>query len=412
MVFSDNTMKSISNIIKKLPQSPGVYIFKNRAGEIIYIGKAVNINRRVKNYFIGTHDIKTTRLMQEVVSIDYKKTQSALEALILEANYTKQYKPIYNIKQKDDKTFLYVWISREQFPIIELVRGSNIASLPEKNPKLFGPYLSGVSLKAALEILRPIIPYRSCHKLPKRMCLFGHIGLCSAPCLPAGRHGESNISPQDYKQNIRQLIQFLKGNKKSVVRTYIKLMKQASAQNDFEATAIYRDKVKSLQHIKDVATLGRESNPTKYHRIEGYDISNISGVNATGSMVVFIEGQSEKSEYRKFKIKTIAGANDIAMLQEILRRRFRHNEWQKPNLIIIDGGQAQLNTTISVLNKKNLIIPVIAIAKGPSRKKSDLRFSGTDPGSDINLIRQVRNEAHRFAIGYYRKLHRKKLVQS
>lgn len=394
----------IDSIMKRLPQSPGVYIFKNRKGEIIYVGKAVNLCRRVTSYFKEPRDTKTTKLAREIAAIDFKQTQSALEALIWEANYIKQYQPIYNIKLKDDKSFLYIWISREDFPKIEIIRGSDISLIKEKNPKLFGPYLSGASLRAALEILRPIISYRSCRRMPKKMCLFGHLNLCSAPC-------EGKISQIDYKQNIRQLDQFLKGNKQAVIRSLHKLMEKASAEKFFEAAAVYRDKIRALEHIKDVAALARETRPTKYQRIEGYDVSNISGVNATGSMVVFIEGQSEKSEYRKFKIKSVAGANDVAMLREVLCRRFNHYEWSRPDLIIIDGGQIQLNAVIEILNKNNLIIPIIAIAKGPTRKKSDLRFSGAEPGGDINLVRRVRNEAHRFAIGYYRIIHRGSLIR-
>jgi len=394
--------KKISN----LPLSPGVYIFRDKAAKIIYIGKAVNLRRRVSDYYRGAHDTKTTALVSEIARIDHKKTKSALEAMILEANLIKKHQPIYNIKEKDDKSYLYLWISRGDWPRVDLVRATDLHNIPEKSPRLFGPYTSGGALKSALEIIRPILPYRSCRKMPKRRCLYGHLGLCPVPC-------EGLISKAEYKKQINQLIAFFRGSYRTVVQQLRREMRQASKNKDYELAAILRDKVRALQHIKDIAVLQRDDRPSVYQRIEGYDISNISGLNATGSMVVFINGQSEKSEYRKFKIKSVSGANDTAMIGEVLVRRLRHKEWRLPDLIVIDGGEGQLNVAAKALVAAGLSqIPIVAIAKGPQRKKDEFRFRGRVPDRDLKLFKQVRDESHRFAIGYYRKLHRKSSLVS
>lgn len=387
-------------IINTLPVSPGVYIFHDKLGKIIYIGKAVNLKRRVSSYFIGAHDAKTSILVSEIASIDNQPTASALEALILEANLIKQHQPIYNIKEKDDKSYLYVWISKEDYPRISFVRGTELHTIPEKSPTLFGPYTSGPSLRNAMDTIRKIIPYRTCRKMPKKRCLYGVLGLCDAPC-------ESGIAPSDYQKQITDIKQILKGQTASVINSLKTAMRQASKEKNFELARQLRDRVFGLQHIKDISVIAKDEPMTIYRRIEGYDISNIQGVMATGSMVVFADGVSEKSEYRKFKIKSISGANDTAMLGEVLTRRLRHKEWPMPDLIVVDGGEGQVNSAAKALASAGLnSIPLVAIAKGPGRRRDDFRFRGRVPERNLRLFKQVRDEAHRFAIGYYRKLHR------
>lgn len=396
----------IKNILSNLPQSPGVYKFFDKNGKIIYVGKAVNLKRRVSSYFRGAHDRKTTQLVSNITNVEIEETSSALEAMILEANLIKKYNPIYNIASKDDKSYLYLWISKGDWPRVATVRATDLHNIPEKNSRLFGPYTSGASLKSALEIIRPIIPYRSCKTMPKSKCLYGHLGLCPAPC-------ESKISKDDYKKLIDQLISFFRGNKRTIVQDLRREMKVASKNHAFEKAALLRDKIRALEHIKDIAVLQRDDRPTIYKRIEGYDISNISGIAATGSMVVFLEGQSEKSEYKKFKIKSISGANDIAMMMEVLSRRANHKEWPTPDLIVVDGGEGQLNAAAKALVSSPLgQVPMVAIAKGPQRKRDDFRFRGRVPERNLKLFKQVRDEAHRFAIGYYRKLHRNTMSKS
>lgn len=429
--------KNIQNKIKNLPQSPGVYKFLDKSGRIIYVGKAVNLRRRVTSYFTGAHDRKTTLLVSNINRLEIEETPSALEAMILEANLIKKYNPIYNIASKDDKSYLYLWISKGDWPRVATVRATDLHNIPEKNPRLFGPYTSAVALKSALEIIRPIIPYRSCKTMPKSKCLYGHLGLCPAPCIspdrlslrggvitdkaiPRGRDcfgvprndKIEGITKKEYRNNIDQLIAFFRGNKRTIVQELKRDMKIASKNNHFEKAALLRDKIRALEHIKDVAMISADDKPTIYKRIEGYDISNISGIAATGSMVVFQDGQSEKSEYRKFKIKNVKGANDTAMMAEVLERRSRHNDWPIPDLIVIDGGEGQLSAAAKALVSSPLEqVPMVAIAKGPQRKRDDFRFRGRVPERNLKLFKQVRDEAHRFAIGYYRKLHRKTISE-
>jgi excinuclease ABC subunit C len=389
----------LTKIIKQLPSSPGVYIMKNAHGAVTYVGKAVNLNRRVSSYFVGAHDTKTDRLVAEISRIEHQPTDSALEALILEAQLIKKYSPKYNIIAKDDRSYLYVWISREKYPKVELVRGTDISKISESNPRLFGPYLSSQSLRAALDLIRKIVPYRSCHILPKKKCLYGFLSLCDAPCV-------AKIDVCEYRANTRELISFLNGNKRGVLRALNARMKVASKTREYEHAAILRDKINALNHIQDVAVLAKDDKLTMYDRIEGYDIANVSGQMATGSMVVFRYGQPEKSAYRKFRIKSVMQANDTAMLAEVLKRRLRHDEWPLPDIMLIDGGKPQVNIAIKILKEFKIAIPLVGIAKGPDRKKDEFIFAGHVGERNFQLFKQVRDEAHRFARGYYRFLHR------
>lgn len=388
----------IKDKIKKFPESSGVYIMKNNPGEIIYIGKATSLKERVRSYFSSYLPDKTRLQMKEVANIEYIETESPLEALILESNLIKKYSPFYNIKEKDDKSRIYVHITREDYPRIHLLRATDLQEIKEKNPILYGPFNSSKSIIEVLELIRKVVPYRSCNVMPKKRCLYGYIGQCEAPC-------EKLISKKEYKERIRSVRDFFEGRKKRVVQRLNRELKEAAKKLEFERAAKIRDHIFALDHIKQMFVIKNEAKTPLFRRIEGYDVSNISGAYATGSMVVFVDGMSEKSEYRKFKIKSVKGANDVAMLKEVLRRRFK-NEWDMPDLILIDGGRGQINGAISVLREIGLDIPVVGLAKGPDRKKDELVTSQTMPRGEIMLFKEVRDEAHRFAKGYYEKLHR------
>lgn len=385
--------------IKKFPDSPGVYLMRN--GEaIIYIGKATSLKERVRSYFVSNISQKTQKQMSEVTDIEIVETESALEALLLESRLIRKYSPKYNIKEKDDKSRTYVHITKESYPRIETLRETELGRL-DKSPTLYGPFMSAKSLSDVLDLIRKVTPFRSCRQMPKRKCLYGNIGLCSAPC--AGQ-----ITSSEYKNSVRRVRDFFEGKKSRVLSGLKKDLKKAVKKLEFEDAAKIRDQIFALEHIKQMFVISRDDNSTVFKRVEGYDISNISGEFATGSMVVFIDGISEKSEYRKFKMKWVKGANDIAMLQEVLTRRFR-NDWPLPDLILIDGGRGQVNAAAQVIKQSGLNIPIIGLAKGPDRKKDELITSTLLPRKDIALFKQVRDEAHRFAKGYYEKLHRKSL---
>lgn len=385
--------------IKKFPDSPGVYLMC-KGEEVIYIGKATSLKERVRSYFVSNIPYKTQKQMSEVSDIEIVETESALEALLLESRLIRKYSPRYNIREKDDKSRAYVHITKEEYPRIEILRETDLGGL-DKSPVLYGPFLSTKSLLDVLNLIRKIAPFRSCRRLAKRKCLYGNIGLCGAPCV-------GQISVEEYRKNIRRVRDFFEGKKGRVLLGLKRDMSVASKNQNYELAGKIRDQIYALEHINQMFVISKDDNSTVFKRIEGYDISNISGEYAVGSMVVFIDGISEKSEYRKFKIKWVKGANDTAMMQEILIRRFR-NDWPLPDLILIDGGRGQVNVAAQIVKQNGLNIPIIGLAKGPDRKKDELITSTLLPRKDIALFKQVRDEAHRFARGYYEKLHRKQL---
>jgi len=421
-VMSITTQK----LYKRLPETPGVYLMKGTSrtrasgtvrgthGRVLYIGKAANLRRRVSSYFTRPHDSRIEKMVNEVRRIDYKKTDTALEALILEAALIKKYKPPYNIREKDDKSFLYVEITDEAFPRVLLVRGK---TLRQAQGKRYGPFTSASSIREALRIIRRIFPFsiHPPHKQvmwgassPKksRACFDYEIGLCPGTCVGA-------ISKKDYLKNIRNIKLLFEGKKKTILKNLDKEMYTASKKLEFEKAVKLRKQIFALQHIQDVALIGDfESQMSNVkgqmlRRVEGYDVSNISGTSAVGAMVVFANGRPDKNEYRKFKIRTIMKSDDVGMLREILRRRFGNN-WSLPHLILIDGGKHQVNAAKSVLSECGLKIPVVGIAKGPKRKKNE--FIGQVPrGVDKNVLIRVRDEAHRFAVQYHRKVRGDKL---
>ena len=388
---------------------------KNAEGTVIYVGKATSLKRRVPNHFIRPHSPQIAEMTTKVVEIDYIEKPTALEALILEANLIKYYFPKYNIRDRDNKSFLYLVITDEDFPRPLLIRGADLEEQQAKNAKaVFGPYTSPRSLRAALDYIRKIFPWSTCLPGQPRACFSVHLGLCPGVCI-------GTADKKAYAKTIRDLIAFFEGRKEDIVKRYQKEMKKLAAEKRFEEATVIRNRLFSLEHIQDIAIMKREDEEVDrirdgeapvdlYGRIEGYDISNISGTSSVASMVVFENGAPAKAEYRKFRIKTVVGANDVASLQEVLMRRFR-NDWRKPDLLLIDGGLPQVHAVEQVIHHLNLGIPVVGIAKGPERKRNDV-ICGSKVNKaicdicekQVDLLAAVRDEAHRFAIGYHRNL--------
>ncbi|KKU94085.1 MAG: excinuclease ABC subunit C [Candidatus Jorgensenbacteria bacterium GW2011_GWA1_48_13] len=394
-----------------MPDSPGVYLMKNARGRILYIGKAANLKRRVSSYFLrparlpaGRQDSRIEKMVSEVRKIDYKKTDTALEALILEATLIKKHEPPYNVREKDDKSFLYVEITKDKFPRVLLVRGRAYrqAGKSRAGGDRFGPFTSASSAREALRIIRKIFPF-SVHPADKigkfkKPCFDYEIGLCPGTC--AGL-----IDKTDYLKNVRNIKLLFQGKKAAILRTLKREMEAASKRLDFEKAAKLRGRIFALEHVQDVALIKSEedSGTENKARIEGYDISDISGTSAVGAMVVFRGGRPAPNEYRKFKIGTVFKPNDTAMLKEVIGRRLNHREWPLPDLFLIDGGKPQVNAAKKILRDSGFVIPVVGIAKGAKRKKNE--FIGSIPYnlSPITLIK-VRNEAHRFAQSYHKRL--------
>ncbi|MBI5221073.1 MAG: GIY-YIG nuclease family protein [Candidatus Liptonbacteria bacterium] len=409
-------MPNITRIqVNKLPTKPGVYFMRDAKKRLLYIGKAVNLKRRVASYFQRPQESRLEHMVKQIARIEYRLTDTAIEALILEAELIKKLQPPYNILERDDKSFLRVVITKEDFPRVLLVREKELIARDNKSnrsnkshvPLLasFGPFTSGSAIRAALRILRRIFPY-SLHPTPyslhpARHCFDHQIGLCPGTCIGA-------ISKTEYRKTIRSLIRFFRGKKKVITREYEREMKIAARRLDFERAAELRRKVFALRHIQDVAVIKDEVSSQKSkvkssYRIEGYDISNISGMSAVGSMVVFENGEPAKNKYRKFRIRTVRGSNDVAMLREVILRRLRHTEWPDPDLILVDGGLAQVNAARAALKHLGKQIPVVGLAKGPERKRTDI-YGAIPAGTDKQTLIRIRDEAHRFAISYHRKL--------
>jgi len=403
---------------KKLPDTPGVYIMKDADGRVLYVGKAANLRRRVSSYFERPHDVRIQTLVSKIRAIEHWQTDTALEALILEAELIKTLTPPFNVREKDDKSFLYIEITKEKFPRVLLVRGKDIEA-----GKRYGPFTSASNVREALRIMRKIFPW-STHDPEvigkfKRPCFDYEVGLCPGTCVGA-------VTKDEYAKNIERLKLFFEGKKRRVITSFEKEMAAASRKLEFEKAERLRRQCFALQHIRDTAFIsdsavlvpnGKRETREGY-RIEGYDISNISGVDAVGSMVVFENGEPNKNEYRKFKIKSIFQPNDVGMLREVLERRFAHsvateqipNPWPLPDLILIDGGVPQVNAARRVLFRAGLKIPIVGIAKGPERKRNDIL--GVIPkGVTKETLIKVRNEAHRFAISYHKNVRGRRALQ-
>ncbi|PIP23872.1 MAG: hypothetical protein COX90_00655 [Candidatus Nealsonbacteria bacterium CG_4_10_14_0_2_um_filter_38_17] len=436
--------------IERLPASPGVYYLKNRR-KILYIGKASNIRERVKTHF-QQPSYRDNIFIEQITKIGYLKTVSEIEALILEANLIKKYQPKYNVMWRDDKNYFWVALTKEDFPQIFITHQPTVSSslhlvsrIPgRKNTKYkiqdtryVGPFVDGKSLKQALKILRKVFPYRTCRNFPKKPCLWYHLDRCPAPCLT-----KSDLAKQipisfakmkdEVQRNTKAILGIIQGKRLKVLKKLKKGMKKLAQEKEFEKAAKIRDQVFSLEkvlanakifgqalslksdYIKTEKLLSKIFDERKFiSRIEAYDISNIQGKTAAGSMVTFINGLPDKNFYRKFKIRLLESPNDVAMIEEVLSRRFKHLEWGLPDLILIDGGKAQLNVVVkSKLKSPNFKkIKIIALAKRKnelfieSKKKSV--FLKILPREVFNLILQLRDEAHRFARKYHHKLKKK-----
>jgi len=433
--MSDEINISQKDFLKLLPLTPGCYLYKDRDKKIIYIGKAKIIRKRVSQYFLNKLDLnlKTLKMIENAVYISYIETDNELEALILESNLIKKYKPKYNILLKDDKRYAWIKITNDQFPKIERVREKL-----DDGAKYFGPYPSGRTIIALLSNLRKIFPYRTCNlkiyedqKITKsRLCIFYDINLCPGPC-------DSLISSKDYMKNIKNIEKFLSGEKYSMVKKLERQMLIESKKENFEKAGDLKKRIdqinyvtqnikvdfgddenifKNKREIDNIAALKElfEAIGVKYKtgRVECYDISNIQGKFPVSSMVVFRKGDMAPSYYRKFKIRSQDTPNDPLMMGETLERRFTHKEYDEsfseiPDLVIVDGGKTQLNSGVSVLKKLNLDIPIVGLAK---KREEIFRPGEKDPiligyhERSHLLIRRIRDEAHRFAITFHRKL--------
>lgn len=406
-----------------------MYQFLDRQGEILYVGKAKNLKNRVSSYFTKGADLapKTAALVSQVRKIKIIKVESEIEALLLEANLIKKFSPKYNIRLTDGKAYPLIRITvKDMYPAILTARRPD-------DPKsiYFGPFPSSTTVRSVLRLLRRIFPYHSTTNHPKKECLYYHLGLC--PCVPAF---DNEISRSQYKKTISHIIDFLEGNTTKVIKELEKERNELSKQENYEAAGKIQKQIDNINFITHPIhkPFEYETNPNlkedlRYKemvslqeilinhgmqmslpiRIECYDNSNIQGTNPTSSMVVLTNGAIDKSQYRKFKIKRVKGPNDFASMQEVLTRRFNHDEWPYPDLLIVDGGKGQISSAAEVLDELGLTIPLVGLAKREetiiTRDFQEIRLKKSDPA--LQLVMRIRDEAHRFAITFHRKLRSK-----
>ena len=425
--------ESLKQKLNKLPVEPGVYFHKNAAGEIIYVGKAAVLRNRVRQYFQKTRkDIKTEALVREIADTDWITVDTEMDALFLESEMIKRYMPKWNILLRDDKTVSYVRITmNEEVPYISFTRNP-----VDDRATYIGPFYGKSAVEKAVRTLRKIFPYYIKPYTGKKNL---DTDLNLTPGIEAGR-----TTPKDYKRNLRKLIRYLEGDREKLLRDLEKTMHDEASKGNYELAAEARDQLAGLKALKkkiifsdkeflDISSdqalrqlqdlLGLDKPP---RRIEGYDISHQSGENTVGGMVVFVNGAAARSEYRKFKIRTSRN-DDLKSMHEVIERRLKHKEWEYPDLIILDGGAAQVNAILPLVLLHNiqvigrdksgdhsrsagvkLIIPVEA----PKDHSKELKVVELSQGSHIaRLIARVDEEAHRFAITYHSLLKRKKMLE-
>ncbi len=410
---------NIKTQLKNLPKKPGVYLYSDKNGKIIYVGKASNLKNRVSSYFRGAHDAKTEQLVSNIAKLDFKITDNVFEALLLESNLIKKYQPKYNIKLKDDKSYVNIYITKEEFPRIFVGR-SNQLSAYSRQPKIFrvfGPFVSKENAAEALKILRKIFKFRDCgqnkfnlYKKRNQPCLYYPLGLCSAPC--AGK-----ISKIDYIKDVRNLSKILGGKTKKTINDLEKQMKKYSASQEYEKALTMRNQIFALKHINDASLVTKELSALSKQpsvRIEAYDISNITGKYATGSMVVWENNEFNKSQYKKFKIKFTDEINDLAMLFEVIARRARHNDWAKPDIILVDGGKNQINAAQKAINSTFLKnTSIVGVVKNNKHKPIKIikNADALNIKIDSKTLFKIDAESHRFAIKYHRLLRNKEFLK-
>jgi len=407
--------KRLKEKINFAPDSPGVYLMRDNCGEVIYVGKALSLKKRLSSYLSRKLDSKTLALTGRIADIECRPCPNEAMALLLEARLIHKFKPRYNISLRDDKSFPFVKISAEKFPVISITRKKD-----DPLSTYIGPFTNAKILKSALKTIRRSFPYRSCRLLPGRSCVYARIKLCPAPCL--GR-----LSSAEYRRCIENIVLILEGKADLLINRLRKLMQDKSGAKDFEAAAQARDQISTLatlasglsgvnrkgelEDLKD--KLGLNKIPA---RIEGFDISNISGKQAVGSMVSFYNGNPDKNNYRRFRIKDFSGIDDYKMLAQVIFRRYsrliKENK-PLPDLLLIDGGKGHLLAASRQLKELGLKLPLVSIAKKEELVYSSNREGGFSFPNDtpaLNLIRRVRDEAHRFALSYHLLLRRKELI--
>lgn len=462
--------RALTEKLKTLPNSSGVYFHKSKTGEIIYVGKAAVLRNRVRQYFQDSRgrDNKTMALVAEIDDVDWIEVESEVDALFLESEMVKRYMPRYNVLLRDNKSQMFVRIDlKSDWPVVSFTRNPS-----DDGAEYIGPFYNGLALKKALRYLRPVFPYLTRARRPGQSKLDEDLGL--SPRFDAG--------PAAYRANLRKLISYIKGNRKALIAELERDMKTAARLYDFETAAALRNKLQSLSELqrrvmfgdkefldissdRALADLTKLLNlPAPPARIEGYDISHMGGRQVVASMVVFTNGASDRAAYRKFKVSE--KNDDTGNIHDVIFRRLSERNiksWGMPDLLLIDGGKGQLSAAIRARDERGVKVPIVSVAKREEEvlvhaagshidtvylealratpkpgiavvRDGDIYVINLHPGqrnaglhsknlrgtndniphthSDLTkLFQRIRDEAHRFAISYHTLLRNKKLLK-
>jgi len=410
------------SLLENLPDKPGIYIYRDINKKIIYVGKAINLRKRVSQYFQKDDalGIKTTALVSQINSIDFKIVNSEIEALVLESSYIKKYQPKYNSLLTDDRSYLYICITKDKFPKVYSVHKSTLPT----NAEIFGPFPDASAVKIILKTIRRLFPFYTQKPHPKTECLYCHLHLCPGP----------NPDIKQYQQNIKNIKKIFNGKFKTVGRKLKKDMLSSSKNEDYEAALIARNQLEALTYITsgwhNISNLFEKTNLPEdeissalnglktilkpyfsklddVNRLECFDISQMGTNYFVGAMTVFEDGKLKNDKYRKFKIYTKVTPDDQYMMKEVVWRRLKHPEWGTADLIVVDGGKPQISACLSLTT-----IPLIGLAK----KLETITIKTENKWIEINLppnshtlrlLQRLRNEAHRFANRYRKELMKK-----
>jgi len=421
----------------KVPPHPGVYVYRDRFGSVIYVGKAKNLRRRMSSYFqpgrARQADVKLRQLIHSIHTWEFFQVKSEDEALILESRLIKGYAPYYNILMRDDKRYLLLKIKLDDpYPTLTLARVKK-----DDNATYFGPFPHGTALKNTLEFLLAHFGLRACRsnnpdEETRKRCLKRIVKDCSSPCTGA-------ISQADYRKKVDAMLEVLHGKLDSVTASVKEKMRESAARLDYERAGRWRDVLNNLETVFGTQNRSFENAfipshsgpeamealqkalklPMQLRIMKCFDISNLLGQLAVASMTVFVDGKPARDQYRRFRIKTVEGANDFAMMSEAVGRHFRRllaENRPLPDLLVVDGGIGQLNAALRTLTELNCpVLPVIGLAERNEEiyipgKSEPLVLDRHHPG--LRVLQAVRDEAHRFAISYHRELRQKRLTES
>jgi excinuclease ABC subunit C len=439
----DERIQRLRDHIANFPKTPGVYLMKDRSGQVLYIGKAKDLRSRVSSYFQESADLLNTRgpeiarMVTLVDDIDFLDADTEVDALLHEARLIKDVQPPFNAQLRDDKTFPYLEITTgDDFPGVYVTRQPRL-----KGSKLYGPFASAFSIRAALNALQKVFRFRTCELDIRaddesrrffRPCLLYSIHRCTGPC-------GDRVSREDYRQDIDRLKRFMASKRSVVLRQMQKEMDEAARELRFEEAAALRDRIRAIQSLSLSGTPDENVQPEVFfvdpargleklgellelerppRTIEGIDIANLQGGESVGSLVCFVDGKPFKSGYRRFRIQNVEGQDDYAMIREVVTRRYRHaaaGDELYPDVILIDGGLGQLHAALEGFAAMDVRPPmVISLAKREEEiyiqaRSAPVRLARNDEA--LRLLQQVRDEAHRFAQHYHHILRRRKTFE-